>query len=164
MVNGLERIISGGQTGADQAGLVAAARLGITTGGVMPRGFRTEDGPRPDLAARYGLTESASPAYAVRTEQNVLATDGTVVFAARRSPGSLLTICLCRKHQKPCLEIAQDVSVQDAAERLREWLTAYGISVLNVAGSRESGALGIGAFVMAVLELALRQNRPDNEP
>lgn len=39
-------IISGGQTGADQAGWRAARRCGLATGGRMPREFETEDGPR----------------------------------------------------------------------------------------------------------------------
>ena len=38
----LSRIISGGQTGADEGGLMAAALLGIPTGGWMPRGFLRE--------------------------------------------------------------------------------------------------------------------------
>jgi Circularly permutated YpsA SLOG family len=37
----LKKIISGGQTGADQAGLRTAKRLGIETGGWMPQGWRT---------------------------------------------------------------------------------------------------------------------------
>jgi len=39
-----EKVISGGQTGADQAGLVAAARFAIPTGGWMPHGFETAEG------------------------------------------------------------------------------------------------------------------------
>ena len=46
----IERVISGGQTGADQAGLAVAKRLGIPTGGCMPKGWLTEAGPRPDFA------------------------------------------------------------------------------------------------------------------
>jgi len=46
----LERVISGGQTGADQAGWRAARASGIPTGGAMPGGFLTEDGARPDFA------------------------------------------------------------------------------------------------------------------
>lgn len=42
------RIISGGQTGADQGALVAAKQLGIETGGWTPRGFLTEAGPCPE--------------------------------------------------------------------------------------------------------------------
>ena len=49
----VERVISGGQTGADQAGLAAAKLLGC-----MRRGWLTEDGSRSDLAAAYGLPEA----------------------------------------------------------------------------------------------------------
>jgi hypothetical protein len=38
----LERVISGGQTGADQGGLRAARACGIPTGGWAPRGWLTE--------------------------------------------------------------------------------------------------------------------------
>jgi hypothetical protein len=81
------RIVSGGQTGADQAGVEVAQRLGIATGGFMPKGFRTEDGPRPDLAARFGLAEAETSAYAERTEHNVRLADGTVVIAAGTPAG-----------------------------------------------------------------------------
>jgi hypothetical protein len=37
----IERVISGGQTGADQAGWRAARAAGIPTGGFMPKGFLT---------------------------------------------------------------------------------------------------------------------------
>jgi hypothetical protein len=47
----LDRIISGGQTGADQAGWRAARACGVPTGGFMPLGFLTEGGPRPEFAA-----------------------------------------------------------------------------------------------------------------
>lgn len=43
----LRWIISGGQTGADQGGLDAGKALGLKTGGLMPKGWRTEAGPRP---------------------------------------------------------------------------------------------------------------------
>ena len=46
----IDRVISGGQTGADQAGWRAAKASGIPTGGWMPKGFLTEDGPRPEFA------------------------------------------------------------------------------------------------------------------
>jgi Circularly permutated YpsA SLOG family len=56
-----ERVITGGQTGADQAGLRAAKAFGIATGGFMPRGFLTEDGPRPDFSELYGAVECPDP-------------------------------------------------------------------------------------------------------
>jgi hypothetical protein len=54
----IERVIAGGQTGADQAGWRAARASGIATWGFMPLGFLTEDGPRPEFAeSRAGLAE-----------------------------------------------------------------------------------------------------------
>lgn len=39
-----------GDTGAEQAGWGAIRASGIPTGGWMPRGILTGEGPRPDLA------------------------------------------------------------------------------------------------------------------
>src|SRR4051794_16636688 len=98
------KVISGGQAGADQAGLAAAAHYGIPTGGWMPRGFLVRDGvedvSRPDLAARFGLRENTLSAdYADRTELNVRDSDGTIRFAANWvSPGERCTLKHIRRH------------------------------------------------------------------
>ena len=155
----VERVISGGQTGADQAGLAVAKRLGIPTGGNMPKGWLTEEGPRPDLAVTYGLEEAETPAYPERTERNVLASDGTVVFGDARSHGSMLTASLCRQIGKPCCMIPLDDNPTDAAARLRVWLNEHRIRTLNVAGNRASQAPGIAVFVTKVLERALGMER-----
>jgi len=52
----IEQVVSGGQTGADRAGLDAAMALGIPVGGWCPRGRRAEDGPIPAI---YPLTETS---------------------------------------------------------------------------------------------------------
>jgi len=54
------RIISGGQTGADQAALDAAIALGLPHGGWLPRGRKTESGPLPP---HYSLRELRSARY-----------------------------------------------------------------------------------------------------
>lgn len=46
----LIKIVTGGQTGADQGALLAARAAGIATGGWAPLGWMTEDGPAPWLA------------------------------------------------------------------------------------------------------------------
>jgi hypothetical protein len=51
------KLISGFQTGADIGGAETARRFGIPTEGVMPKGFKTLDGPRPEYAKLYGVTE-----------------------------------------------------------------------------------------------------------
>jgi hypothetical protein len=50
-------VISGGQTGADQAGWRAAESCGIPMGGWMPFGFLTEEGPQRWVANVYGARE-----------------------------------------------------------------------------------------------------------
>lgn len=57
----LTKIISGGQTGADEGGLEGARLLGIPTGGTAPKGYRTENGPNLTLRDTYGLVEHWSP-------------------------------------------------------------------------------------------------------
>jgi predicted Rossmann-fold nucleotide-binding protein len=76
----IELVIGGGQTGADQAGWRAAHAAGIPTGGSMPRGFLTVQGPRPEFAATFGAVELEAPDYPPRTRANVRDSDGTLIF------------------------------------------------------------------------------------
>ncbi len=141
----IEKIISGGQTGADQGGLEAARTVMIPTGGHAPQGYKTESGPDPSLRDRYGLKEHPSGDYRARTEANVLAADATVIFGNVFSAGSLLTRSLCRQHKKLVLE-------NPTPEELRRWAEKYNIEVLNVAGNRESKNPGI---YQATLDIVL---------
>jgi hypothetical protein len=148
------KIISGGQTGADRAGLDAGRALGIEIGGYCPRGRRAEDGAIP---AVYPVTELASPEYPPRTRANVDAADATVVFTVGAPDrGSALTIEIARTLAKPVLAIDLSVtSVADAATALARWIRERKPRVLNVAGSRESRAPGIYALVRDVLSRAI---------
>src|SRR5688500_13351187 len=102
----LERVISGGQTGADRGALIAAGAAGVRTGGWMPRGFRAHDGEHPEFAGRYGVRETASEWYQPRTALNVKESDGTLRFATDwASPGEVLTLALCGQYHKPHFEV-----------------------------------------------------------
>jgi len=72
------RVISGGQIGADQAGLSAAKACGIRTGGSAPLGWLTSRGPQKKLLRRYGLKEHYQKGYKARTWANVKNSDGTI--------------------------------------------------------------------------------------
>lgn len=137
------KIISGGQTGADMGGLLAARDLGIPTGGVAPKGYRTERGPQP-LLKDLGLTESPYASYQGRTADNVEAADGTVLFGNLRSPGSALTAKLCKQAGKPWIE-------NPTVQELRTFIINEQVQVLNVAGNRESKNPGIQAGVREIL-------------
>jgi hypothetical protein len=155
---GVRRVVSGGQTGADRGGLDAALELGLAVGGFCPRGRRAEDGVIPD---RYPLVELTSPAYPPRTRKNVALADATVVFSfGTPDRGTALTLELARAAGKPVLWLDLGATeIDDAAARLRAWLATEDPSILNVAGSRESNAPGLGEKVRRVVLGALRAER-----
>lgn len=151
----LQRVVSGGQTGADQGGLDAAAYWGYATGGWAPAGWLTELGPMPWLA-EFGLQEAGSADYAVRTALNVGESDGSLIFGDLSSPGSALTVKLCRKKFKPWKHVQLDwnrvvddrfkISQVDVVD-VRQWVVANSIRVLNIAGNRESRKPGMHTAV-----------------
>ena len=84
----LRKVISGAQTGADRAALIAAKRFGFITGGHMPAGFLALDGTHPGFADLYGMETTASTEYPPRTRQNVQNSDATLRLAMNwSSPG-----------------------------------------------------------------------------
>jgi hypothetical protein len=98
----LTKIISGGQTGADQGGLEAGRELGLATGGTAPYNYMTECGPQMAALQTYGLVAGKYDprTYPKRTEQNVKDADATVIFGNVNEVGSNLTFKLCIKHKK----------------------------------------------------------------
>jgi hypothetical protein len=146
MIKTLRKIISGGQTGADRGGLIAAKKINIETGGWVPKGFLTETGPDPSLGELYGLKEHESEQYSLRTLQNVLDSDATIIFGTvMNSSGTKLTRRYLKDVKKNYLEI--DFSKpRMRADEVAMWLKDNKIQVLNVAGNRESVSPKIQAF------------------
>ena len=64
----LDKLISGGQTGVDRAGLDAALAVGLPVGGWCPKGRRAENGVIPDC---YPLVETPERNYQTRTQRNI---------------------------------------------------------------------------------------------
>ena len=144
----LRKIVSGGQTGVDRAALDFAIRRGIPHGGYCPKGRRSESGR---IAAKYRLTECASPEYAMRTALNVAHSDGTLILTrGRPEGGTQRTVYLCRAHGKPALIVDLDRKLR--TEDFADWLRVHGIETLNVAGPRENKQPGIGQQTRGVLE------------
>jgi hypothetical protein len=129
----LERIVSGGQTGADQAALDVAIELGIPHGGWVPKGRKTERGPLP---AKYRLKEMPTDSYPKRTEQNVIDSQGTLIIShGELKEGSEYTKRMAVKHGKPWIHIdANKHSIEAAVEMIRTWINGNDIELLNVAG------------------------------
>ena len=155
------KIISGGQTGADQAGLAAAKELGLETGGWLPKGCVTQEGPRPDLLTLYNMKEHPKKGYPPRTERNVLDSDGTLIFGNVTSPGCRLTIKFCKLYNKPFVAVTfpSAFSIEETVIGLGIWLRKNPpLRCINVAGNRESTNPGIFEFTKAVLLLALKES------
>lgn len=151
----LVQVISGGQSGADQGGLIAAQACGLATGGWMPKGFLTLEGPRPDLAKKFGLQEHTSANYPPRTRRNVQLSDATIRFARHfHTPGEQATLKFLLRYSKPHLNVGVDDPLPVA--EVAEWLRAQRVRILNVAGNTERNVPGIEAFVVKYLIEVIR--------
>lgn len=130
----LKLVISGGQSGCDQAAWRAAKSLGILTFGYMSRGWLTEDGPRPEFAQLYSAIEHESSEYPPRTAANVAIADATIWLGKGDSAGFACTLKATKKHSKPFWVLPMDREPRDLVTLVR----GFGYSSLNIAGSRES--------------------------
>jgi hypothetical protein len=148
----VEKIISGGQTGVDRAGLDAAIELGLLYGGKVPKGRLSEE---PDgVPMSYELIELDSPKYPVRTRANVMDSDGTLILCSKvqyaRSRGTKLTVKIAVQYGKPWW--IADPTKEHHVERVVTWLREYPIKTLNIAGPRESKCPGIHDNSVAFLK------------
>lgn len=110
----LTKIISGGQTGADQAALDAAIEADIPHGGWIPKGRLAEEG---HLTDKYDLTEMSTKDYLERTKQNVLDSDGTLIFfQGDLTGGSKRTADFATEPTKPFLHIDLNFKTHAAAQ------------------------------------------------
>jgi len=150
----IQKIMSGGQTGADRAALDVAIKLEIPHSGWVPKGRLAEDGSIPE---KYNLREMPTEIYAERTRQNVQDSDGTVILShGELSGGSKLTRDLAKEYHRPYLHIDIDNTPQFiAATQLNDWIIENGIKILNVAGPRASNDPDIYKDTLHILESAL---------
>ena len=150
------KIISGGQTGVDRAGLDAAIELGIEHGGYAPKGRLAEDGTIPE---KYRMQELAKGGYSARTKKNIESSDATLVFCkGTPKTGTKLTVDHAKKIGKPVLVLDTDaVNIPTAVKVFQAWVQSNDIQVLNVAGPRLSSAPTVAAMAKRVLIAALSQ-------
>jgi hypothetical protein len=132
-------IMSGGQTGADRAGLDFAIENNIPHEGFCPRGRKAEDGP---LDLKYNLSETDSAGYSRRTYFNVFYADATLIFInGDLTKGSAYTEVVCKTQNKK-YKIINFMDL-NSDFNLKDWIEQHKIKSLNIAGSRESINPGI---------------------
>lgn len=149
----IKKIVSGGQTGADRAGLDVAIRWGFPHGGWCPKGRKAEDGP---ISSQYQLVETPSGNYLQRTEWNVRDSDATVIFTITPTltGGSKRTAEFAEKHRKPLLHLPRHSSIYETVQVLQQFAEANNVAVLNVAGSRASKEPELWKWTFETLEAA----------
>lgn len=132
----LRKVISGGQTGVDRAALDTAREAGIPFGGYWAKGRLAEDGTTSEISP---VSEQASQLSSIRTNKNVLNSDGTLILnKGNLSGGTFRTHEFAAKHGKPCLVVQLDAAKVVKPERVLDWLDEQGIKVLTISGPRES--------------------------
>jgi len=157
------RIISGGQTGADRAGLDAAAAFGIPYAGWCPKGGWAEDMPLPPgILAHYpALRETSSTDPRERTRLNVRDSDATLLLLTAKvgldvSKGACLAVEIARAIRRPCLVL--DIENEASVDAAHAWLASlnHRECAINIGGPRESEALGLYRAAYAFLRELLR--------
>lgn len=132
----IRKVVSGGQTGVDRAGLDAAVKAGIPIGGYCAKGRTAEDGTIPE---QYPMTELESPESYYRTERNVMESDGTLIInIGELTQGTMLTYDFTLQYGKPPLIIQLDAEELIKPEHVVRWIKGQYVRVLNIAGPRES--------------------------
>ena len=155
MIIMLQKIVSGGQTGADRAALDVAIKFNIPHGGWVPKGRLAEDGP---ISEKYKLKEMSTDCYPARTEQNVCDSDGTLIIArGKLTGGTDYTREMSLKHKKQLLGIDLNLtSHYEAASLVASWIRLQQVEVLNVAGPRASEDPDIYSDVQKILKNAIQ--------
>ena len=149
------KIISGGQTGADKGGLIAAKKANIKTGGIAPKGFMTEAGKDPSLKSEYGLRENYSDDLKERTLANLKGAHCTIVFATKPgSRGTKFTIDSLKREKR--MHLVLNPFEADAAEKVKDFLNLVyeryeNPLIVNIAGNRESRSKGIEESVTKIM-------------
>lgn len=133
----LQIIISGGQTGVDRGALDGCLELEFPCGGWCTAGRTAEDGPIPP---RYPLIELQSPYYDDRTRRNIVESEATLIICdGKLSGGTLLTANYAKHIGRPVFIFeVSPFFIDRTMENLLDFLEAYQVETLNVAGPRAS--------------------------
>ncbi|HKX30069.1 MAG TPA: putative molybdenum carrier protein [Blastocatellia bacterium] len=154
----VKRIISGGQTGVDQAALRAAQARGLACGGWCPPGRVCESGTIPsgfplEETPQDRSVEAPEVPRSQRTEWNVRDSDATLILQPRLSgksdPGTDWTERCAARYGRPLLVC--DPWDPTTVVKIAAWLRSRSIRTLNIAGPSERTVPGIGNRAYSLL-------------
>ncbi|HBH50232.1 MAG TPA: molybdenum cofactor carrier [Bacteroidales bacterium] len=157
-----KKIISGGQTGVDQAALKTALQLGIKIGGWCPPGRVCEEGNIPDeFTLKETPVERSEQAMhiprSLRTEWNVRDADASLVLLAGEDmdSGTAWTIQSAKNSNKPCLVL--NITTHSEIPFILSWITKNRVETLNIAGPSESSFPGINNLASCFLSVLFKR-------
>lgn len=153
----LEAIVSGGQTGVDQAALEAGTKAGLRIGGYCPPGRVCENGLIPSTYPLIETQQDRSPqapdiSHSQRTENNVIHSDATLIISPMgmiTDQGTAWTRKVAEQEKKPCLVV--DPFQAGVREKIADWIADHAIETLHVAGPGEKTSPGIGMIAYSLL-------------
>ena len=131
------KIISGAQTGADQAGLDVAHKLGLITGGFITKDWKTSEGKLDKTYVdKMHLTSIATTSYEDRTYKNVEESDGTIRLCVNHNTlGEKCTFKAITKYHKPYIDV--DLLNPINPNIVKQWIADNKIETLNIAGNTQ---------------------------
>lgn len=166
-------IQTGGQTGVDRAVLDAVikynsynnTRFKITVTGWCPKGRLAEDGT---ISYEYPLNETPTEIYPERTRWNIRDANATLIISMNKNEfdsGTELTIQIAIEMHKllKYVYINNNENINVNILEIIEWIDLYQISILNIAGPRESRCHGIYVKTYEFILKFLKRKFDENE-
>ena len=150
----LTKIISGGQSGADQAALDVAITLGIPHEAWIPAGWGEENGI---VSGPYNFREMPTSSVPQWIKHNILYSNGTLILShGSLTGGSLAVLQSAEPRDRPILHVdLYGTGEFTAAQIIHSWFEKNEIGILNVSGARAEKDPGMYDAAMRVLETAL---------
>lgn len=152
----VDKVISGGQTGADIGGVLAAKLHGLNTSGWLPNGWKTLNGPRPEYADLFQMQEHKDFGYKSRTWANIYDSDATIRLAVNfSSAGEKCTLNGIKAYNKPYWDIQIDknnpIIIAADVESLADWLINNDFKTINIAGNSHKTWTGMQSYTTKFL-------------
>lgn len=150
----IKKIISGGQTEADQAVLDVAMKLGFPHGGRIPKGRIAQTGTLP---GKYRLKEMPTDNYSECIEQNIKDSKGTLIISYGKLTGDFdYARKMTLKHKRQLLGIDLNQTIAfEAASLIKDWIQLRHIDVLYVISPSGNINPDAGKHTASILESAL---------
>jgi hypothetical protein len=132
---------------------------------MMPFGWMTLDGPKPEYKQEYGLIVHNSSSYVPRTRANVRNSDGTVRLAFDfDSRGEICTFKAIKDYEKPWIDVdLSEGTTKQTVDLVVEWLHRHNVQVLNIAGNAEKTWPGTYEATFQFLEALFRTLRKNDD-